>query len=201
VRNMVELMSRVGKKPILIPDGVEVKVQGNKVTVKGQKGEISKDFQPEINIEIKEGKVFVFPRKETSESKKMPGRKAKLVKSLWGMSRMMIENMVKGVVEDFEKKLEIEGVGFKAEVVGQEIVLSVGYSKPVNIKIPDGLKVSVQKNVIAISGMEKDLIGQFASTLRKIKPAEPYKGKGLKYEGEKIRRKVGKKVVTAGGGK
>ena len=196
---MVELMSRVGKKPILIPQGVEIKIQGNKVTVKGPKGEISKDFRPEISIEMKEDKIFVLPQKEILEKKKIPGRKAKQVKSLWGMTRMMIENMVKGVVSDFEKKLEIEGVGFKAEVVGQEVSLSVGFSEPVKIKIPEGLNVSVQKNVIAISGIKKDLVGQFASILRKVKPAEPYKGKGLRYQGEIIRRKVGKKVVTAGG--
>ncbi|HXK32281.1 MAG: 50S ribosomal protein L6 [Candidatus Nealsonbacteria bacterium RBG_13_38_11] len=192
-------MSRVGKKPILIPQGVEIKIQGNKVTVKGPKGEISKDFRPEISIEMKEDKIFVLPQKEILEKKKIPGRKAKQVKSLWGMTRMMIENMVKGVVSDFEKKLEIEGVGFKAEVVGQEVSLSVGFSEPVKIKIPEGLNVSVQKNVIAISGIKKDLVGQFASILRKVKPAEPYKGKGLRYQGEIIRRKVGKKVVTAGG--
>ncbi len=195
---MVELMSRVGKKPILIPQGVEIKIQGNKVTVKGPKGEISKDFRPEISIEMKEDKIFVLPQKEILEKKKISGRKAKQVKSLWGMTRMMIENMVKGVVSDFEKKLEIEGVGFKAEVVGQEVSLSVGFSEPVKTKIPEGLNVSIQKNVIAISGIKKDLVGQFASILRKVKPAEPYKGKGLKYQGEIIRRKVGKKVVTAG---
>ena len=198
MRNMVELMSRVGKKPILIPQGVEVKVQGSKVTVKGPKGEISKEFRPEIGIEVKEGKAIVFLRKEMFGEKKMPGRKVKQVKSLWGLTRMMIENMVKGVVSEFEKKLEIQGVGFKAEVVDQEISLSVGYSKPVKIKIQEGLKVSVQKNIITIAGIEKDLVGQFASILRKVKPAEPYKGKGLRYEGEIIRRKVGKKVVTAG---
>src|SRR4030042_1173431 len=198
---MVELMSRVGKKPILIPQGVEIKIQGNKVTVKGPKGEISKDFRPEISIEMKEDKIFVLPQKEILEKKKIPGRRAKQVKSLWGMTRMMIENMVKGVVSDFEKKLEIEGVGFKAEVVGQEVSLSVGFSEPVKIKIPEGLNVSVQKNAIALSGIKKDLVGQFASILRKVKPAEPYKGKGLRYQGEIIRRKVGKKVVTAGGKK
>ncbi|MBL7142133.1 MAG: 50S ribosomal protein L6 [Candidatus Pacebacteria bacterium] len=196
---MVELTSRVGKKPILIPQGVEVKIQGNNVSVKGPKGEISKDFRPEISIEMKEDKIFVLPKKEILEEKKIPGRKAKQVKSLWGMTRMMIENMVKGVVSDFEKKLEIEGVGFKVEMVDQEISLFVGFSEPVKIKIPEGLNVSVQKNVIAISGIKKDLVGQFASILRKVKPAEPYKGKGLKYQGEIIRRKVGKKVVTAGG--
>lgn len=199
MRNMVELTSRVGKKPILIPQGVEVKIQGNNVSVKGPKGEISKDFRPEISIEMKEDKIFVLPKKEILEEKKIPGRKAKQVKSLWGMTRMMIENMVKGVVSDFEKKLEIEGVGFKVEMVDQEISLFVGFSEPVKIKIPEGLNVSVQKNVIAISGIKKDLVGQFASILRKVKPAEPYKGKGLKYQGEIIRRKVGKKVVTAGG--
>ena len=201
MRNMVELMSRVGKKPISIPEGVEIKTEGCRVFIKGPKGEIAKDFQPEISIEAKEGKIFVLSDKKILNEKKIPGREAKRIKSLWGMTRMMLENMVKGVVSEFEKKLEIEGVGFKAEVAGQEISLSVGYSKPVKIEIPQNLKVSVQKNVITISGIEKDLVGQFASILRKVKPAEPYKGKGFKYEGEIIRRKVGKKVVTAGGGK
>ncbi len=176
-----------------------MKIQGDKVTVKGPKGEISKDFRPEIKIELKEDKIFVSPRKEILGEKKIPGRKTKQIKSFWGLTRMLIDNMIKGVVAEFEKKLEIEGVGFKSEVSGQDIVLYVGFSKQVNIQIPENLKVSVLKNVITVSGIEKDLVGQFASILRKVKPAEPYKGKGLRYAGEIIRRKVGKKVVTAGG--
>ncbi len=181
-------MSRVGKKPIIIPDQAEIKIDGSTVLVKGPKGEISKTFRPEIKIELKEGKVFVFPAEGTEDNKK--------VKAFWGLTRMLLNNMIEGVVEGFEKKLEISGVGYKSEVSGKEIILNVGFSHPVKIEIPEGLEVSVQKNIIVVSGIDKELVGHFASIIRRIKPAEPYKGKGIKYFGEKIRRKVGKKAAS-----
>lgn len=179
-------MSRIGKKPILIPESVDIKIEGGKVSVKGPKGEISKEFRPEIKVEVKNDKILVYPKQEG----------LKETKALWGLTRMLIANMVEGVTAGFEKKLEIEGIGFKAEVSGEEIVLYVGFSHPVKLKIPQGIKVSVDKNIISVAGIDKELVGQFAAVIRKVKRAEPYKGKGIKYVGEIIRRKVGKKVVT-----
>ncbi|PIP24433.1 MAG: 50S ribosomal protein L6 [Candidatus Nealsonbacteria bacterium CG02_land_8_20_14_3_00_37_10] len=184
-------MSRVGKKPILIPQGVDVKIEGSKVIVKGSQGEISKEFRPEIKIETKDDKILVLPRQEKE--------KLKEIKALWGLTRTLVANMIEGVTAGFEKKLEIEGIGFKGEVSGEELVLYVGFSHSVKLRIPKGIKILVDKNIITVSGIDKELVGQFASIIRKVKPAEPYKGKGIKYVGEIIRRKVGKKVVTTGG--
>ncbi len=184
-------MSRVGKKPILIPQGVEVKIEGNKVSAKGPKGEISREFLPEINIAMEGDKILISPQKGKEEIKQ--------VKSLWGLFRMLIFNMVEGVSSGFEKKLEIEGIGFKAEVSGDQFILNVGFSHPVKLKIPEGLKISVEKNVVTVSGIDKESVGQFAAIIRKTKPTEPYKGKGIKYAGEVVRRKVGKKVAAAAG--
>lgn len=182
-------MSRVGKKPVLIPQGVEVKIEGSKVTVKGPKGEILKEFRPEIKIEKKENEIYLEP---------LPGKSdLKEVKALWGLIRMLIANMMEGVTVGFEKKLEIEGVGFKGEISGEELVLYVGFSQPVKLKIPEGIQVSVEKNVINVSGIDKESVGHFASIVKKVKPVEPYKGKGIKYMGEVVRRKVGKKVAAA----
>ena len=179
-------MSRIGKKPIQIPPGVEVKIEGNKVMVKGPKGELSREFRPEIGFEIKEGKVFVFPKIET-----------KITKALWGTYRQLIFNMIEGVTKGYEKKLEIEGLGYRASMEGENLVLRVGYSHPVTVTPPKGIKISVEKNIITVSGIDKELVGQIAANIKKVKPAEPYKGKGIKYLGEKIRRKVGKKTTAA----
>lgn len=181
-------MSRIGKKPILIPAGTEVKIEGQKITVKGVKGELSRELRPEIKIEIKENSVFLSPAVNDKE-----------VNALWGLWRMIIANMVSGVTSGFEKKLEIEGVGYKALVEGENLVLSLGFSHQVKLKIPSGLKASIEKNVIIVSGIDKESVGQFAAIIRKVKPCEPYKGKGIKYLGEKIIRKVGKKVVATQG--
>jgi len=178
-------MSRIGKKSILIPTGVEVKIEGKTASVKGPKGEACFKVRPEIDIEKKEDKVFVSINTETKSSK-----------SLWGLSRVMISNMIKGVTEGFGKKLEIQGIGFKAALEGENLVLSVGFSHPVKMKIPQNIKVSVEKNIINISGIDKELVGQFTANIRRIKPPEPYKGKGIRYVGEVVRRKEGKKVAT-----
>jgi len=180
-------MSRVGKKPIIIPEKVEIKVEGQKVIVKGPKGEIQKEFRSEIKIEAKEGSIFVSPRVETKNSN-----------ALWGLSRALLFNIVKGVTEGYEKKLEIEGIGFRAGIEGSDLVLYVGFSHPVKMKAPVGINFSVEKNVITVSGIDKELVSQTSANIRKIKPPEPYKGKGIRYAGEIVRRKVGKKVVTAG---
>jgi large subunit ribosomal protein L6 len=178
-------MSRVGKKSIEIPSGIGVKIEGNKVTVKGPKGEISKEFRPEVGFEIKDGKILLFPKIKT-----------KFTKALWGTYRALISNMVEGVEKGYQKKLEIEGLGYRAEIKGEDLILQVGYSHPIKITPPKGIKISVEKNIITVSGIDKEMVGQVAAKIRKVKVAEPYKGKGIKYLGEKIRRKVGKKVAA-----
>ncbi len=184
-------MSRVGKKPILITEGVEVKVEKGNVSVKGPKGELSRQVRPEVKVEIEGGQIKVSPAKETKETS-----------AFWGLTQALISNMVEGVTKGFEKKLEIQGIGFRAEVTEEGLVLHVGFSHPVNMKIPEGIKITVEKNIVTISGIDKELVGQVAANIRKVKKPEPYKGKGIRYLGEQVRRKVGKKVVgTTGGGK
>lgn len=178
-------MSRIGKKSILIPENVEVKIEGQKITVKGPKGELSKEIRPEIKFELKENQLLVSPKMAT-----------KRTGPFWGLSRALIANMIKGVTAGYEKKLEIEGLGYRASLEGEELALFIGFTHPVKIKCPFGIKFLVEKNVIAISGIDKELVGEVASKIRKIRPAEPYKGKGIKYQGEVIKRKAGKKVVT-----
>jgi len=180
-------MSRVGKKPILIPERVEIKIERQKIIVKGPKGELSKEIRPEIKVETREGKIFVSPQKETKKTK-----------ALWGLTRALLANMIKGVTEGFEKKLEIEGIGFRASVEGEDLVLYVGFTHPIRIKALEGIKFSVEKNIITVSGADLEKVSQIAAKIRKVKPPEPYKGKGIRYVGEVVRRKVGKKAVTTG---
>ena len=180
-------MSRIGKKPIEIPEGVEIKIDDGKVTIKGPKGELFREVRPEIKVELKEGKIFVLPKIKT-----------KRTKAFWGLTRALLNNMVKGVTEGYEKKLEIRGLGYKAKLEGDNLVLMVGFTHPVKINIPDEIKVSVEKNIITVSGIDKELVGLIAAKTRKVKPPEPYKGKGIRYVGEQVRRKAGKKVVTGG---
>ncbi|MBA7611179.1 50S ribosomal protein L6 [subsurface metagenome] len=178
-------MSRIGKKPIEILQGVEVKIDGSKVLIKGPKGELAFEVRPEIKVEVKEGKILVAPQIETKNTK-----------AFWGLTRALLQNIIKGVTEGYEKKLEIEGVGYRANLEGQDLVLNVGFSHPVKIKAPEGIKFAVEKNMITVSGIDKGLVGQTAAKIRKVRPPEPYKGKGIKYVGEQIRRKVGKRAVT-----
>lgn len=182
---MVISMSRIAKKPILIPDGIDVKIEGLKVIVKSPKGELQKTFSPEVGIEIKEGKIFFSPR---AESKK--------TKALMGLTRSLLFNMVKGLTEDYTKKLQIEGLGYRASVEGEDLVLNIGFSHPVKIKSPSGIKFTVEKNIITVSGADKEMVGQISANIRKVRPPEPYKGKGIRYVGEVVRRKVGKKAVA-----
>lgn len=181
-------MSRIGKKPIEISKGVEVKIEDNVVIVKGPKGELQKKIRPEIKVEIKENEILVSPEKETKKTN-----------AFWGLTRTLIFNMIKGVTEGYEKKLEIQGVGYKANLEGEDLVLQVGFSHPVKIDKVEGIKFEVEKNIITISGIDKELVGQIAAKIRKVRKPEPYKGKGIRYLGEEVRRKPGKKVVTAEG--
>jgi len=187
-------MSRIGKKPIEIPPGLKAEVVHNEIIVSGPKGELKEKIHPEIKIEIRPakdgypGKIFVLPAGKEFSKK---GR------GLWGLYRALVNNMVLGTTKGFEKKLEIEGVGFKANVEGENLVLNLGFTNPVKIKKIDGVNFLVEKNVITVSGINKERVGHMAALIRKQKKAEPYKGKGIKYEGEKIRRKEGKKVVAS----
>ena len=179
-------MSRIGKKPIEILQGVKVEINGQTVKVIGPKGELNITAHKDINVENKDGKLFVSPRRNLIKSER----------GLWGLYRALVFNMIEGVQKGFEKKLEIEGIGYKATVQGDELVLNVGFINPVKIKKPEGINFLVEKNLIIVSGIDKEKVGQIAAVIRKVKKAEPYKGKGIKYQGEKIRRKEGKKVVA-----
>ena len=179
-------MSRIGKKPILIPENVEVKIEGQKVMIKGPKGELQREIRPEIKVETKNNQIFVSPQIETKKTK-----------AFWGLTRALIANMIKGVTEGFEKKLEIVGLGFRALLEGNDLLLYVGFTQPIKIEAPEGIKFSVEKNIITVSGADLEKVSQIAAKIRKVKPPEPYKGKGIRYLGEVVRRKVGKKAVTA----
>ena len=176
-------MSRIGKLPIEIPSGVEVELSGSNVTVKGPKGTMQREFSPLINIEKEEGKIVVTPSSDE-----------KNVRALHGTTRAVLNNMVVGVSTGFERILEIDGVGYKADMDGKNLVVSVGYSHPVVVEPPAGIEFDVvEKNrQVVIKGINKEIVGQTAADIRKIRPPEPYKGKGIHYLGEHIRRKAGK---------
>ena len=192
-------MSRIGKKPIEIPEGIEVKIEGQKVIVKGPKGELSKEIRPEIDIEVKAQEIYIFPKKESEKtiSKKESGRQAKNINAFWGLTRAFLANMIQGVKDGYEKKLQIEGLGYKASLEGNDLVLNIGFSHLVKIKALDGIELSVEKNIITVSGIDKEIVGMVAAKIRKVRPPEPYKGKGIRYVGEVVRKKVGKKAVAA----
>jgi large subunit ribosomal protein L6 len=176
-------MSRVGKLPIEIPQGVEVELKGTFVRVKGPKGEMSHTFPPVVDIVQDDGIITVKP---TSEEK--------FSRSMHGTTRAVIQNMVTGVSEGFEKFLEIHGVGYRAELQGKNMIINVGYSHPVEVVPPDGITFEVleRNNLIKVTGYDKQVVGQISAEIRKIRPPEPYKGKGIRYQGEYVRRKPGK---------
>jgi large subunit ribosomal protein L6 len=178
-------MSRLGKLPISLPAGTEAKIEDNKIIVKGPKGELTQELNDLVQVEIKDNEIVVS----------IKDKEDKKEKSFWGLYRSLINNMVTGVSEGFEKKLEINGVGYRAAVSGQKLTLNVGFSHPVDFNLPAGITGAVEGNVITISGFDKQLVGELAAQIRKIRKPEPYKGKGIKYIDEIIRRKEGK---TAG---
>ena len=183
-------MSRVGKQPISIPDGVTVSVSGREVSVKGPKGQLSGRVPESIEVAISDGRVVLERPDER-----------KTTRALHGLSRALVANMVKGVTVPFTKELEIQGVGYRAEVQGKKLVLNVGYSHPVEMTMPQGIAVSVDRNVaIRIEGIDRRAVGQFAADVRSVRPPEPYKGKGIRYRNEHVRHKVGKAAVGAGTG-
>ncbi len=177
-------MSRIGKKIINIPAGVEVAYNHPVFSVKGVQGTLSKNFNKEIEIKIDGNEITLNPKVLTLETK-----------ALWGTYSSHIQNMIKGVKDPFVKKLILEGIGYKSEVKGNNLVLALGFSHQVNVPIPEGLKVTAEKNVITVSGPDKELVGSFTATVRSLKKPEPYKGKGMRYEGEVIKRKQGKKTA------
>lgn len=181
-------MSRIGKKPILIPQGVDVKIDGRDVSVKGPKGELFLKVPFDIKAEIKDGQISVAALKES-----------KSASALWGTVRVLISNMIEGVEKGYEKKLEVQGVGYKANLEGENLVLALGFSHPVKFEKEKDINFSVAKNIITISGPDKEKVGQLAAKIRAKKPPEPYKGKGIRYVGEYVRRKAGKKVVASAG--
>ncbi len=191
-------MSRIGKKPILIPENVEIKLENNRIIIKGPKGELQREIRPDVKIGIKGKEMLITPcnAKGDISGKTRYKINNKKNRAYWGLTRAVLFNMIKGVTEGYEKKLEIEGVGYKARKEGDDLILQIGFSHPVKIKQPEGIKFSIEKNVIIVSGIDKELIGQIAAKIRAVRPPEPYKGKGIKYQGEVIRRKAGKKVVT-----
>jgi len=181
-------MSKIGKQPVIVPAGVTVEVSGHTVKVTGPKGTLEKHFPPEIGVEVKDGVVQV--------SAKGSG---KYVMSLFGTIRALINNDVKGVSEGWSKKLELVGTGFKAEVMGSTLSLTVGFSHPVKIEAPEGITFKVEKMIVTVEGINRELVGQIAADIRGVRPPEPYKGKGIKYVDEVIRRKAGKAAAAKAG--
>jgi large subunit ribosomal protein L6 len=176
-------MSRVGRLPIELPKGVDVEIKGTHVRVKGPKGELAHTFPPVVKFTLEEGVLTI---ERTSEEK--------FTRSMHGTARAVVNNMVVGVSEGFEKFLEIHGVGYRAEMNGKNLVLSVGYSHPVDITPPEGITFEVleRNNLIRVSGYDKQVVGQISAEIRKVRPPEPFKGKGIRYRGEYVRRKAGK---------
>ncbi len=174
-------MSRIGRMPIAIPAGVEVKLDGNTVSVKGPKGELTRTVHQNMKVEVNGAEITVTRPNDDKENR-----------SLHGLTRTLIANMIKGVTDGFSKELEVNGVGYRASVEGNKLVLNVGYSHPVEMPLPDGIKAEVNDKKITISGIDNQKVGQFAAEVREQRPPEPYKGKGIKYMDEHIRRKEGK---------
>ncbi len=175
-------MSRIGNQPIVIPDKVQVKIENNVLTAKGPKGEMSVNIPDGITFNV-EDNVLTFSRKDD----------AKRSKAMHGLTRALANNIIEGVSKGFQKTLKVEGVGYKAEQKGKNLLLSLGFSHPVYVVASDGIELSAPNpTTIVISGIDKQLVGQFAANIRKLRKPEPYKGKGIRYEGEYIRRKAGK---------
>jgi len=174
-------MSRIGKLPVLIPDGVELTIDGNTVLAKGSQGDLSYTVSDLLKISKEDNQLLIGLKEETREAREQ-----------WGLNRTMVFNIIKGVSEGFEKRLSIHGVGFRAQADGSKLTLNLGFSHPLEVAIPETLSVKIEKNIIVISGSSKEQVGQFAADIRKLKKPEPYKGKGIRYIDERVRRKAGK---------
>lgn len=183
-------MSRIGKKPVQIPAGVTIQVTQNTVSVKGPKGEIKKTFHPNIKIEVKDQNIVITRKDDEKENK-----------ALHGLTRSMLANMVEGVIKGYEKKMEIIGVGYRAQVNKNKITLTLGFSHPVEYTAPEGIEFEIDKenkNLLTVRGIDNQIVGEVAAKVRSFKKPEPYKGKGIKYQDEQITRKAGKAAAGAG---
>jgi len=175
-------MSRVGRQPIAVPPAVKVNIEGARVTVTGPKGELSRQFHPDIGIRLDDGQLLVSRPSDRPQHR-----------SLHGLTRSLLANMVTGVSEGFTKALELHGVGYRAQMQGQKLVLQVGYSRPVEITPPPGITLMVEgTNRLVVQGISRELVGQVAADIRAVRPPDPYKGKGIRYQGERVRHKAGK---------
>jgi len=179
-------MSRLGKRAIAIPAGTEVSIASSEITVKGKGGTLKRMIHPAVTITIEKSEITVTPKE-----------KSRLGRALWGTYAAHVRNMISGVNTPFIKKLQVEGIGFKAELNGKNLKLSIGFSHPVVLAIPAGITAVVEKNIITVSGADKEQVGEFAASVRATKKPEPYKGKGIRYEGEVVREKQGKKAAAA----
>lgn len=179
-------MSKIGKQPVELPKGVSVDISDFKVTVKGAKGTLHQNIARGVKVEVVDGKVLVSVNNTSKQNL-----------SNWGTTRNLIANMVMGVTEGWQKQLELIGTGYKAEVKGDKLVLTVGYSHPVEISAPENITFKVEKNVVTVDGIDRAVVGQVAANIRATRPPEPYKGKGVKYIDEIVRRKAGKAAKTA----
>lgn len=178
-------MSRVGKQPVAIPDGVQVQVDGSRVSVTGPRGSLEYRFDPDMGIEVAEGEILV------TRPTDQPRHRA-----LHGLTRSLIANMVQGVTEGFRRSLEIRGVGYRALKSGRNLVLNVGFSHPVEMEVPEGIEIEVETpTLLHVLGADKQAVGELAAEIRQVRPPEPYKGKGIRYVGEQVRRKAGKAAV------
>lgn len=181
-------MSRIGKKPIEILEGAKVEVKGSYVAVQGPKGSLDFEFAEGMEVKVQEKEVIVENKSNAKNSN-----------ALWGTTARIIENMIKGVTQGFQKQLELNGVGYRMAIQGKKINMALGFSHPVEMEIPEGIEGKIENNVMTISGIDKQKVGQFAAKIKALKPVEPYKGKGFRYVGEIVRKKEGKKTVASGG--
>ncbi len=189
INQLTKIMSRIGRKIILIPKGVEIKITDQKISIKGPQGNLEQALPKFVKIEIKDQELKVLV--DNPEKKEQ--------KACWGTMAALIRNMIKGVQEGFEKTLELVGVGYRAELKGDKIILNIGFSHPIEFNLPAKVEAKVEKNSIILKSIDKQLLGETAARIRRFRKPEPYKGKGIKYAGEIIRRKAGKKVSTGGG--
>ncbi len=184
-------MSRIGKKSVAVPAGVKIAIKDRTVNVEGPKGKLSFTHRPEVKVAFSEADKAVNCSVDASESD------SRLAGALWGTTRAIINNMVKGVTTGYEENMEVVGVGWTAAVAGKKLKLVVGYANPIELDIPTGVTVAVDKQIVKVSGADKQLVGQFASSMRQVRKPEPYNGKGIKYVGETIKRKQGKQTGAA----
>ncbi|MBW1758757.1 MAG: 50S ribosomal protein L6 [Deltaproteobacteria bacterium] len=174
-------MSRVGKKPISIPDNSKISYDNRVITVQGEKGTLKRTVHPDVDLKIEDKILSVTLDKDT-----------RINKALQGLTRSLIANMITGVSKGFDRQLEINGIGYRAELKGKSIVFNLGYSHPINFDLPDGVSATVDKTIVKLTGIDKELLGHTAAAIRRLRPPEPYKGKGIKYVEERIQRKAGK---------